>query len=109
VEEQVASIWAAGQGHLDDVPVEDIRRFESEYLDYLRREHSGILQSIRETLDLTDDTVTALKDAIEDFRKGFETSTGELLTGEDEPAEALEEEGQETIARRRQPAPAEKR
>jgi F-type H+-transporting ATPase subunit alpha len=109
VEEQVVSIWAAGQGYLDDVPVEDVRRFESEFLDYLRHQQSGVLQTIRETRDLPDETVTALKDAIGEFRKGFQTSAGELLHGEDEPADALKGEGQETIARRVQPAQAEKK
>ena len=109
VEDQVVSIWAGTNGHLDDVPVEDIGRFEHDFLDFLKRSHSGILTAIRETLDLSEDTVTALKDAMEEFRQGFETSSGELLVGEDEPAEALEDEGQEKIARRRQPEPAEKK
>src|SRR5450631_3096383 len=39
VEEQVVSIWAGGNGYLDDVPVEDISRFETDFLDYLRRSH----------------------------------------------------------------------
>ena len=51
VEEQVVSIWAGGNGYLDDVPVEDISRFETDFLDYLRRSHAGILQTIRESLD----------------------------------------------------------
>jgi F-type H+-transporting ATPase subunit alpha len=102
VEEQVVSIWAAGNGYMDDVPVEDIRRFESEFLDNLRRNHAGILTTIRETKDLSDDTIGALKDAVGTFRDGFETHTGELLV-KDEEVEALEAEGQETIARRVQP------
>ena len=100
VEEQVVSIWAGGNGYLDDVPVEDVSRFETDFLDYLRRSHAGILQTIRESLALTEDTVTALKDAVAEFRKGFETSSGELLRGEDEESEPLESEGQETITRR---------
>ena len=100
VEEQVVSIWAGSNGYLDDVPVDDISRFETDFLDYLRRSHAGILQTIRESLALTEDTVTALKDAVEEFRKGFETSSGELLRGEDEQSEPLESEGQETITRR---------
>ena len=100
VEEQVVSIWAGSNGYLDDVPVDDINRFETDFLDYLRRSHAGILQTIRESLALTEDTVTALKDAVEEFRKGFETSSGELLRGEDEQSEPLESEGQETITRR---------
>src|SRR6201985_1681526 len=100
VEEQVVSIWAGSNGYLDDVPVDDISRFEAEFLDYLRLSHAGILQTIRESLALTEDTVTALKDAVEEFRKGFETSSGELLRGEDEQSEPLESEGQEAIHRR---------
>jgi len=100
VEEQVVSIWAGANGYLDDVPVEDVSRFETDFLDYLRRSHAGILQTIRESQALSEDTVTALKDAIEEFRKGFETSSGGLLSGEDEQSERLESEGQETIARR---------
>jgi F-type H+-transporting ATPase subunit alpha len=99
VEEQVASIWAGSNGHLDDVPVEDVRRFENEFLDFLKRSKAGILDAIRETKTLSDDTVTALKDAINEFRRGFETGSGELLV-RDEQVEALESEDQEKLARR---------
>ena len=105
VEEQVVSIWAGGNGFLDDVPVEDISRFETDFLDYLRRSHAGVLEAIRESLQLSEDTTAALKDAIDEFRRGFETSAGELLNAEDEQAEPLESEEQETIHRRRQPQP----
>ena len=90
IERQVVSVWAGTTGQLDDVPVEDIGRFESELLDFIQREHAGIYDTIRETGDLSDDTVTALKDAVEEFRRGFETSSGELLVT-DEPAEPVEE------------------
>jgi len=100
VENQVVSLWAGGNGYLDDVPIEDISRFETDFLDFLKRQQAGILTAIRESKDLAEDTVTALKDAIEDFRKGFETSSGDLLSGEDEKAEALEKEDQEKIAKR---------
>jgi F-type H+/Na+-transporting ATPase subunit alpha len=104
VEEQVVSLWAGTGGYLDDVPLEDIRRFEAGFLDYLKLQQPGVLQAIKETHDLPEETVTALKDAIEDFRKGFQTTSGTLLAGEDEPAEALESHDQETLARR-QPQP----
>ncbi|QOS58913.1 F0F1 ATP synthase subunit alpha [Thermobifida fusca] len=98
MEEEVVSIWAGTTGHLDDVPVEDIRRFESEFLAYLRREHSKILDVIRETEDFGDDTAEALTDAIKEFKKTFQTSDGTIL-GTEAPAEALDESevGQETI------------
>ena len=106
VEDQVVSLWAGTGGYMDDVPVEDVRRFEAEFLDYLKRTHAGILTGIRETLDLPEEAITALKDAIEDFRRVFETSSGGLLVGDEEQVEALENEGQETVARRRPQPPA---
>ena len=104
VERQVVSIWAGANGYLDDVPIEDVGRFEHEFLDHLQRTRDGIFDTIRETGALSDDTVTALKDAVEEFKKTFETSDGELLV-KDEPAEPLADgPGQETITRR-QPEP----
>jgi F-type H+/Na+-transporting ATPase subunit alpha len=98
VERQVVSVWAGNAGYLDDVPVEDIRRFETEFLDDLQRNRPGIYDAIRETGALTDDTAVALKDAIEKFRGGFEKTGGELLVTE-EPAEpmAVEDVQLETI------------
>jgi F-type H+/Na+-transporting ATPase subunit alpha len=100
VERQVVSIWAGTTGMLDDVPVQDVGRFESELLDFIQREHPGIYDAIRETGDLSEDTATALKDAVEEFRRTFETSSGELLVT-DEPVEPVEEEDieREGIAR----------
>ncbi len=86
VERQVVSVWAGTEGYLDDVPVEDVRRFESEFLDELGRSNQGIYDAIRETGALSSDTVTALRDAIGRFRDGFEKTGGELLVSE-EPVE----------------------
>jgi F-type H+/Na+-transporting ATPase subunit alpha len=107
VEEEVVSIWAGTTGQLDDVPVEDVRRFESEFLDYLRRDQAGILTTIRETKDLKDDTVTALKEAIDRFRRTFEVTGGQLLVSGDDQVSSLseEEQGQESVPRYAQPAP----
>src|ERR1700760_4913991 len=97
-ENEVGSIWAGTNGYLDDVPIDDVARFESEFLGSLKRNNAGILDSIRETSDLTDDTSSALKDAIGQFRGTFEKSDGELLVSEDD-ADPLtaEETGQETV------------
>ncbi|WP_411373636.1 F0F1 ATP synthase subunit alpha [Arthrobacter sp. MPF02] len=70
VENQVVSIWAGTNGYLDDVPVEDISRFESEFLDHLSRK-SSILTTLAQTNVLDDDTVAALKSAVVEFKKGF--------------------------------------
>ncbi len=84
VEREVVSIWAGTTGQLDDVPAGDISRFEAEFLDYIQRERPGIYEAIRETSDLSEDTITALKDAINEFRRTFETHDGRLLVT-DEP------------------------
>jgi F-type H+-transporting ATPase subunit alpha len=101
VEEEVVSIWAGTTGQIDDVPVEDIRRFETEFLDYMRRDHAGLLGAIRETNQLSDDDITALKDAIDRFRRGFEVTGGKLLVTDEEQVDALGEgeHGQETVSK----------
>jgi F-type H+-transporting ATPase subunit alpha len=100
VEKQVVSVWTGTTGQLDDVPVEDVRRFEAEFLDHIAHHNAGLLTSIRETGELSDDALTTLKDAVTEFKKGFQASTGELLV-EDEPVEALagDEVEQEKITR----------
>src|SRR4051812_12747088 len=47
VQEQVVSIWAGTRGHMDRVPVQDIRRFETEFLQYLRHANGSPLEAIR--------------------------------------------------------------
>ncbi|MCK9873086.1 F0F1 ATP synthase subunit alpha [Nocardiopsis dassonvillei] len=98
MEKQVVSIWAGTTGRVDDVPVEDVRRFEEDFLDHLSREHSGILDTIRESGKFEDETEKSLDSALEKFKQGFQTSAGTLL-GTEAEAEALDEEkvGQETI------------
>jgi F-type H+/Na+-transporting ATPase subunit alpha len=101
VERQVVSVWAGTSGYLDDVPVPDISRFEAEFLENIARTNGGIFDAIRETGKLSDDTKVALKDAIEEFRRGFETGTGDLLVTHEtvEPVDEADVE-QEKIAKR---------
>jgi F-type H+-transporting ATPase subunit alpha len=91
MEQAVVSIWAGTTGELDEVPVEDIKRFETDFLSDLEHSHSGVLASIRDSGELADDTVIALKAAIGQFKAGFTTSEGHRLIKE-EPVEALPEE-----------------
>src|SRR5690242_18587254 len=86
-EDQVVSVWAGTNGRMDDVPVADIRRFEKELIDFLHRKEQGLMTSIKEGAKMSDDTLSAVADAIADFKKQFETSDGKLL-GEDAPAAA---------------------
>src|SRR5487761_5910 len=108
VEQQVMVIYAVTTGQLDDVPVEDIRRFETEFLEYLRRSYGGLMTSIRETNVLTDDNIATLKEATDRFRRTFEVTGGQLLVASDEsvPALGADEDKQESIARYEPPAPA---
>jgi F-type H+-transporting ATPase subunit alpha len=78
VEDQVVSIWAGTNGKLDEVPLEDILRFERELLDFLGRT-TGILTTLRETNVLTDDTVAELTAAVDSFKREFQTGEGKPL------------------------------
>jgi F-type H+-transporting ATPase subunit alpha len=91
MEREVVSVWAGTTGRLDDVPVEDIRRFDAEFLDFVQRHKTSIFDTIRETTDLSDDTVALLESAIAEFKRQFTTHTGEMLI-KDEPVESLPEE-----------------
>ena len=92
VEDMTASLWAGTTGKLDKVPNQDVARFESEFLDYLRREHSGILEGIRESREFSDDTASSLEDAYSSFLDQFETSDGGSIKAGKEEHEALEDE-----------------
>jgi F-type H+/Na+-transporting ATPase subunit alpha len=109
VERQVVSVWAGTNGYLDDVPVGDVGRFESEFLDFIGRSHGGIYDSIRETGALSDDTAVALKDSVGEFRNGFQTGSGEQLV-KDEPAEPLaDSDVQQEAIRKRVPPPSDQK
>ncbi len=71
VEKQVISIYTAVKGHLDDVAIDQISRFEKEFLAFLDSNHPEIGASIRDTKDLTADNEKALVDAISQFKKSF--------------------------------------
>jgi F-type H+/Na+-transporting ATPase subunit alpha len=89
VERQVVSVWAGTSGQLDDVPVEDIRKFEKEFLDYIGHRHQGIYDGIVNSGQLPESAVEELTEALKDFKKTFETSSGEPL---DKAAEAMDED-----------------
>ncbi|MDH2445092.1 F0F1 ATP synthase subunit alpha [Amnibacterium sp. CER49] len=78
VEEQVVSIWAGTNGKLDEVPVEDVLRFERELLDHLKR-NTDILTTIRESSQLSDETAESLGKAVDDFKQQFSTGDGGQL------------------------------
>ncbi|GEK22570.1 F0F1 ATP synthase subunit alpha [Cellulomonas xylanilytica] len=99
VEDQVASIWAGTKGKLDDVPIADVRRFESELLDHLRR-NTEVLSTIASTGKLDDDTEKALGAAVDEFRNGFLVGDGTTLVGSSDDGAEVEIE-QEQIVRQK--------
>lgn len=103
VEEQTVSIWAGTTGKLDEVPVQDILRFERELLDFLKR-NSSALNVIRETSKLEADTIAELEKQVEHFKKMFQTHAGEsLVRPGSEKVEAADESeiGQEQIVKQK--------
>ncbi|GAA1841488.1 F0F1 ATP synthase subunit alpha [Agromyces salentinus] len=78
VEEQVVSIWAGTNGKLDEVPVEDVLRFERELLDFLGR-NTSVLTDLRETNVLSDETVATLESSVDKFKLEFQTGEGKPL------------------------------
>ena len=89
VEEQVVSIFLGTRGHLDDVAVDDVKRFESEFLDDVRRHHQGILDTIRESKQFDEDTEQQVVDVVTAFKKQFTTADGSSL-GHEAEADAME-------------------
>ncbi len=71
VEEQVAIIWVATNGYLDDVLVEHVREFEKQYLEYLRTSHPQILQRIATEKELKDDLIEQLHEVTRAFKSSI--------------------------------------
>ncbi len=94
VEQQVVSIWAVTGGHLDDVPVEDAKRFEAEFLAYLGTRHADILKHISGEGTLPDEVGAKLLDALGEFKKLFAPSKREPVAGTAEggPVDELRED-----------------
>ncbi|GAA1847839.1 F0F1 ATP synthase subunit alpha [Microlunatus capsulatus] len=101
VEEQVVSVWGGINGQFDDVPTDDVLRFEQELLEHLRR-NGSVLQNIRESKVFDDDTAAALTEEIARFKGQFQTSDGKLLAGREEHQSMAEDEvEQEQIVRQK--------
>jgi F-type H+-transporting ATPase subunit alpha len=99
VEREVVSLWLGTTGKLDRVPVSDVRRFESEFLDFISRGDNGIYDEIRTSKALGDDAVASLERAVEAFLGQFTTSEGESLQVNEADAEPMDasERGQERV------------
>jgi F-type H+-transporting ATPase subunit alpha len=98
VEEQVVSIFLGTGGHLDSVPVADVKRFEVELLDHMRASEEKFLEAIRTTQKLGEEEQDKLTEIIKHFKKGFAASDGGSVVP-DEHVEAMDEQalGKESV------------
>ncbi len=77
-EEQVIAIYAGVNGHLDEIPVNDVPRFQEELIEHVRTEGS-ILESIRESGELSDETAEKLDQELDRFKQGFNVQAEDAL------------------------------
>ncbi|AWE42885.1 F0F1 ATP synthase subunit alpha [Actinobaculum sp. 313] len=99
VEDQVVSVWAGTAGFLDEVPVSRVHDFEAGMLDYVRH-NSNVLDTIRDTGVLDDDTEETLRKVVAEYQHSFLVAEG-LIEPEGETAVAEAEEVQEQLVRGR--------
>lgn len=99
VEEEIVSLFLGTQGHLDSVPVDEVQRFEREFLAHVRRNHDNVLKEIVESKQLSDDAANTIAKAAEEFKKQFTTSEGSSVSPNEPEADAMDSEqvGQETV------------
>ncbi|PZP21798.1 F0F1 ATP synthase subunit alpha [Cutibacterium granulosum] len=83
VEQQVISVWAGTTGKLDDVPVDDVQRFEHDMLEYVGA-NTDVFDSIRETGKFPDEDQEKAAEAIGQVKNQFKTSDGTFLAGHEE-------------------------
>jgi len=99
VQEQVVSVWVGTAGKVDDIPVGEIRRFEAQFLEYLRHHHGGVMEAIAAG-DWDDDIVSTLDEAVASFKQTFLAKDDQIL-GKEAEAEAMaaESERREKVTR----------
>ena len=108
VEQQVVAIFLGTKGHLDSVPVADVSRFESEFLEHLSGADSGILSDIKTSQKLSEETESALNAAVADFKRSFATSDGSSVVPEENIAALNEADLEKETVQVRKPAPKKK-
>lgn len=106
VQHQVISIWAGSKGYLDSIPVEDVKQFESELLEYMELNHKDIPASIRATGKLDKDLEAKLKEAVEAFAKTFRPQHAEAAPVNDVTATGDVDPENEQIQRQRRNPPS---
>ena len=108
VEDQVVAIFLGTKGHLDSVPVADVSRFQTEFIEHLRGADSGILTEIQSSQKLSEDTESALNAAVADFKRGFATTDGSSVIPDAHIAAMSEADVEKEAVKVRKPAPKKK-
>ncbi|MFA5710774.1 F0F1 ATP synthase subunit alpha [Mycolicibacterium sp.] len=108
VEDQVVAIFLGTKGHLDSVPVEDVQRFEAEFIEHVKASHDGILTEIRESLKLSEETEDKLVEVINDFKKGFQATDGSSVVVDERVDAMSDEDAEKESVKVRKPAPPKK-
>jgi F-type H+-transporting ATPase subunit alpha len=108
VVDEVIVIWAGTTGQLDDVPVGDVRRFETEFLPWIKRHRSDTYTAIESSGLLNDDNLEGLKSGIDEFKELFRSGDTGIKVNETEAAALADgRETRETVTRE-VPRPADK-
>jgi len=109
VEEQVVSIFLGTGGHLDSVPVEDVKRFEAELLDHMRASEEKFLEGIRTSQKLGEEEEEKLVEIINHFKKGFAATGGGSVVPDEHVAAMDEEDVAKESVKVKKPPPEEKK
>jgi F-type H+-transporting ATPase subunit alpha len=106
VEDQVVAIFLGTKGHLDSVPVEDVQRFETEFLEHVKASHGDILKDIRETKKFPEEAAEKLTGVVNDFKKGFAATDGSSVVVKEAETEAMDpDDVEKESVKVRKPAP----
>ena len=82
VEREVVRVWVGTGGHLDAYPVADAVRFVEGFVEFLETRYAAVLETIRTSGDLSDDTETELRTALDAFRETFAPTSDEAAGSE---------------------------
>jgi F-type H+-transporting ATPase subunit alpha len=80
LEKQVTIIFAGTRGYLDDIPIEDVRRFEEGFHEFIAEKHSDILQAIRQSGVLDEKTEEDLTSAVEEYKASWQAQAGQAAS-----------------------------
>ena len=108
VEEQVVAIFLGTRGHLDSVPIEDVQKFEQEFLEHVKGSHEEILKEIRESKKLSEELEDKLANAVDEFKKGFATTDGSSVVRDEHVDAMSDEDVEKESVKVRKPAPKKK-